>query len=174
MSLRGKLSKAMGGGRMTALWLVGAAMLGLCACEGINCTLNNVVLCHYTFYDSQSGRQISLSDTLTITAYGTDSILYNSGVNASSVSLPMSYYADCDTLLFYIWGDSVVYPTITLYVSKENTVHYESPDCPSTMFHHITGVSSPSLLVDTVSIIRADVDYLQDENIRVYFRTADD
>ncbi len=148
------------------------AVLCLCSCEGIDCVLNNVVSCYYTFYSSETGNNISLIDTLTITAQGTDSILFNRGVNTSSVALPMSYDNDTDTLSFIVYGEDY-YNVSTLYVSKTNVQHFESPDCPTSMFHFITDVTFDSNVIDSVVVIKADVNYMQDENIKVYFRTSD-
>ncbi|MCD8266170.1 MAG: DUF6452 family protein [Prevotellaceae bacterium] len=148
-----------------------AICLALTGCEGIDCTLNNVVLCHYNFYSSETGTLVSLADTLTVTAQGTDSVLYNQGANLTGVSLPMSYYSDADTLVFTLQGDG--YRTqSTVRVEKSNTEHYESPDCPATMFHYLSGVSFSSMVIDSIVIKRAEVDYLQDENIRVYFHNV--
>ncbi len=147
--------------------------LALASCEGIDCTLNNVSLCNIYFYSSETGKSISLADTLTVTAVGTDSVLYNRGVNASYVSLPLSYHAETDTLVLSVEGEDYFLQS-TLYVSKTNTEHYESPDCPTTMFHTITGAECRSSVVDSGVVKRAEVDYLQDENIRVYFHTAVD
>ncbi len=144
----------------------------LLSCEGIDCTLNNVVLCHYQFYDSATGNKISLTDTLTIVACGTDSVLYNIGVGTSSVELPMSYWNEADTLTFHLYGEDY-YDRSTLFVNKTNTEHYESPDCPTTMFHYLTGVEWDGGVIDSVVISRPEVNYLQDENIKVYFHTTD-
>ncbi len=157
---------------MKKLWAILLLSVLLVSCEGVDCTLNNMVLCHYSFYDSNSGDAISLSDTLTITAQGTDSVLFNQGVNKSSVSLPMSYGNDTDSLLFTITGDGYSYES-TIFVSKTNIPHYESPDCPTTMFHQITDATCVSSVIDSVVVIRSSVNYLQDENIKVYIRTAD-
>ncbi len=144
----------------------------ICSCEGIDCTLNNVVSCYYGFYSSETGSGVSLLDTLTITAQGTDSILYNRGVNTSTVDVPMSYFNETDTLRFIIYGEDY-YSVSTIYVSKENTQHFESPDCPTSMFHLITDVTFDSNIIDSVVVVRPEVDYMQDENIKVYFRTSD-
>lgn len=146
-------------------------LLLLTACEGVDCTLNNVVLCRYGFYDSTTGQSIQLSDTLTITAEGTDSILYNRGVNTSSVTLPMSYWQEADTLTLHISGKGYTY-TNTLRIQKSNTQHFESPDCPTTMFHHIEQATLMSgVTIDSVVVVKPTVNYEQDENIKIYFRT---
>ncbi len=149
-------------------------LLGILAiegCEEIDCTLNNVVQCHYTLYDTQTGSTASLADTLTVTALGTDSVLYNKGVGVSTLSLPMSYYQDADTLCFTIDTANETYVS-TVVIAKTNTSHYENPDCPATMFHTITSaVVTSGVGIDSVAVSRADVNYLQDENIKIYIHT---
>jgi len=145
----------------------------LTACEGINCTLNNVVLCHIGFYDSSSGEAISLTDTLTITAAGTDSVLVNMSVGTSSLSLPMSYWNKADSLKFSITGTDYQLTEI-VYIEKSNTAHYESPDCPTTMFHELTSVNweQGNTSIDSIVIVKPSVNYQTDENIRIYFYTG--
>ncbi len=147
--------------------------LALAGCEGIDCTLNNVVLCHYSFYSSENGSLVTLADTLTVTAQGTDSVLYNQGAGISGVDLPMSYFSDVDTLVFTLQGDGYGTRSV-IRVEKTNVEHYESPDCPTTMFHYLSGVSFASTVMDSVVIRRVEVNYLQDENIRIYFHTDGD
>ncbi len=145
----------------------------LSSCEGIDCTWNNVGCCNYYFYSSSTNSKISLTDTLTVTSFGTDSILYNRGVNTSYLSLPMSYWNDTDTLVFLLESDDYTLSS-TLYVSKTNVQHHESPDCPTTMFHQLTDINFVSNVIDSVIISRPEVNYLQDENIKVYFHTSSD
>lgn len=151
-----------------------AMALAVAGCDSVDCSLQNVVLCHYAFYDSHTGQAIKLTDTLTITAAGTDSVLFNRGVGKQEVSLPMSYGRDADTLTFSITGPD--YATgVTLEVKKVNTPHFDSPDCPSNMFHYLTEVNvmGASYVVDSVIISKPTVNYDTAENIQIYFRTAD-
>lgn len=146
----------------------------LFGCESIDCTLNNVVACYIGFYDSATGTPIALADTLSVTAEGTDSVLYNKGVRTGKLAMPMSFWQDADALNLHIWGEDYDY-SATVVLNKTNHTHYESPDCPTTMFHHITSTSfsSAQALIDSVTITRPSVNYETTENIRIYFRTAD-
>ena len=83
----------------------------------------------------------------------------------------MSYWKETDTLDLHIFNKEASYRA-TLFVSKSNMQHFESPDCPTTMFHRLTSVSHTGSIVDSVVIVRPDVDFLQDENIKIYFHTA--
>ena len=158
----------------TSLVLILSALLCLCSCEGINCTLNNVVTCNIAFYSSSTGEAVSITDTLTVTAMGTDSILYNKGISTSKLSLPMSYWNEADSLILNISGSSEQYKPIII-INKSNTVHFESPDCPSVMFHVIEGVDwdNDLGLIDSVTISNPAVNYDALENIRIYLHTVE-
>ncbi len=159
--------------KKVAGWIMSVLMMG--ACEGIDCTLNNVVTCTYAFYNSE-GVACTVTDTLTVTAAGTDSILYNRGTNISTIDLPMSYWKEADTLTFTFYNpDADTKGSITLRVTKTNTQHFESPDCPTTMFHMLTEASEVgvSQLADSIVINNPTVNYEAKENIKIYLHTAD-
>lgn len=142
---------------------VGAAALA--ACDSIDCTLYNTVSLACSFYSE--GQAVKLTDTLTVSALGTDSILVNSLIGASKLELPLSYSQDADTLVLRIYGKEYDLSD-TLWVEKTNTPHFESPDCPTTMFHQIKSVRHTSTFIDSVTITRNLVDYDQTENIRIH------
>lgn len=146
------------------------AMGGLTACDSIDCTLNNTVECKMTFYNAE-GKAVALADTLTITAAGTDSVLYNRGIRVSSVSLPLSYYKDRDTLTLHIYGQDYAIEE-QLIIEKSNYEHFESLDCPVKMFHTINGVSSTHTVIDSVRIASPLVQYDNGENIKIYLHTG--
>ena len=155
--------------------LVMVLATGLTGCENIDCTLNNVVLCHFSFYDVETGKSVALLDTLTITAEGTDSVLLNRATNKKNVSVPLSYYKDRDTLNFIITTEEDGVFESSIIIQKSGQVHFESPDCPTTMFHTIQDARVYSgVVIDSVAVVRRDVNYLQDENIQVFVRTRSD
>ena len=134
------------------------------SCDGIDCTVNNVVALRMGFYSSD-GTEQSFGDTLTITAAGTDSVLLNRAVRVKQLALPMSYSAKADTLSMF-FGKQVV----TLCVKKTNKAHFESPDCPVVVFHELEGLEfdDPAGLFDSIVIVRKSVNYEPFENIRFY------
>ena len=142
------------------------ALLGLYSCDTIDCTLNNTVAMYSNFY--QDGKLTSINDTLSITAANTSVVLLNRQLKTSSMALSLSYSYPEDTLLLNVSGDGYTI-TDTLWIEKTSTTHFESPDCPVNMFHKITGVRSTHMFIDSVTITRPDVDYLQDENIQIHF-----
>ena len=159
---------------LPAFLLAVALLAGVISCESIDCTVNNVVTLNVGFYSSDDGSAFSLTDTLTVTALGTDSVLYNRGRGVASVSLPMSYWQEADTLLLHFAGTDETHD-VTLIVGKLNAPHFESPDCPTTMFHEITGTTlvDPTGYVDSVVVAKTSVHYGSLENVKIYLHTAD-
>ena len=135
------------------------------SCDGIDCTVNNVVALHMGFYSSEGTAQ-SITDTLSITAAGTDSVLLNRAVGVKEVDLPMSYNAKADTLSL-LFGKQVV----TLCLTKTDKAHFESPDCPVVVFHELVNLEydDPAGLFDSIVIVRKSVNNEPLENIRFYF-----
>ena len=148
------------------------ALMGT-ACETTDCPLNNIVYSTYGFYAimEEGETQVSLLDTLTITAAGTDSILLNRMVNASGVELPVSYSAAVDTLIFHFTDSVSRIRRDTIWIEKENIPHFESPTCPASMFHHVTAVRCTHRLIDSVQIVNPNINYNVSENFKIYFRS---
>lgn len=143
----------------------------LTGCDSIDCTLNNTVVMTCAFY--QDGKAVQLNDTLTITAAGTDQVLLNRKTGAQSVALPLSYFNSVDTLLLNISGDGFTVID-TLWIEKTSYHHFESPDCPVSMFHDITEVRSTHLAIDSVSITRPEVNFIEYENLQIHFHSSAD
>ena len=142
-----------------------ALVLG--GCDTVDCSLNNTVFCYLAFYDGMS-EKVALKDTLSITAYGTEKVLYNRGVGKAEIAIPMSYYNEADTLVLTVWGKDYRMST-TIIVGKSNTEYFESPDCPVNMFHDINSVRIyRGKLADSVKVVKSSVNYQRDENIRIY------
>lgn len=152
--------------------LLGAA--GMASCSNIDCPLSNSVSAKYIFYNSAGKASAVVKDTLTVKAAGTDTILFNRGVNLTEVNLPMSYRQNADTLLFCIsnTGES---RTDTVVVGHTNEAHFESIDCSPSMFHKITSVtlkkgsgSENVARIDSVALNNPKVNYNVAENFKVY------
>ena len=148
----------------------------LAGCESIDCTLNNVVCLRIGFYDSDSKQKVSVLDTLTITAEGTDSVLINREVKKSELKLPMSYWQDEDILrMTFTETFTLKKRSIVLRVGKTNTQHYEGPECPTVMFHNLKSVDyeDENGFVDSIVVTNKHVNYAPKENIQIYLRADD-
>ena len=154
--------------------LLGALlMIGMGACSGENCPINNTVQGKMAFYN-QKGVSVGINVSLTMSVVRPqgDSVVLNQKYGASDVLFPLSYTHTTDTLIFcYANGGAVAYDSI--YISHNNTPTLVSVDCGTAMFHTITAVSSTHHLIESVILKSSEVNYDERENIQVIYRTAD-
>lgn len=146
------------------------AVLGMGRCSEVECPLQNVVAVQYGLYRTD-GTEVTLQDTLTVTAVGTDSILLNKGQNIASFLLPVHYTADKDSIILRFAdteGDEV---RDTLCIYHTNEAHFESMDCPLCYFHTITEVTCTYNALEGVELVTPTVNYDTQENIRLYLRS---
>ena len=111
----------------------------------------------------------TLNDTLTIRSKrinGTDTILYNRGIDLTKFSIPVSYQSPVDTLVF----ETIRLAAIdTVWLEKQDIPHFESVDCSALFFHNITAVRSTHIGIDTIIITNPTVDY-DPSNPHLYIR----
>lgn len=156
------------------LLMVGVGIASMGSCSNIDCALENTVASTYEFYGSESQTALTLGDTLTVTACGTDSVLYNLGCNIKSVSLPMSYTRATDTLLFSLTS-AAAQAVDTVFISHTNEPYFESTDCGTAMFHTIKGITWTStgtknvMQIDSIVILNPKVNYETKSHLRIYF-----
>lgn len=148
-----------------------AAICLITGCEGgYECSLNNIAynrICFYTADGSGNGEQYALPEILTVKMMinGRDSIVVNHIQGAKEVSLPVSYAKECDTVIFSYEGRT----TDTLYVQHTNIPIYQSMECGVIMHHTLTGLINTESLIDSTAITDANVNFENNENIKVYF-----
>lgn len=152
------------------LWFILSVLLLLAACESYDCTLYNYVGMYGTFY--RGGNVVAITDTLTITSGKSGLVLLNRSVNTSKLNLPLSYWNEEDTLVFSVKGDGYLLRD-SVWIAKTNIVHYEAPDCPTTLFHTISEVRSTHEFIDSITIIRSSVNYETTENLQIYILSSD-
>ena len=153
------------------LFCILSGILLLAACESYDCTLNNYVGMYGAF--DRDGAAVEITDTLTITACGTNAVLLNRSVNTSSLNLPLSYWQPEDTLVLTIQGTDYLLRD-TIWVTKTNQVHYESPDCPTTVFHTIQNVRNTNEFIKSITVIRSSVNYETTTNLQIHLLSASD
>ena len=165
---------------MGALLIFSFSHFLILSCEGIDCTLDNVVAMKIGFYNSESKVAVSITDAVDVTAEGTDSLLLNQERNVQTLSLPMSYWQEADTLRLQFSGsdeegNSYAYH-IVLRINKTNLPHFESPDCPTVMFHEISSINydDPYQLADSIVVDNPTVNYASLENVKIYLRGSAD
>lgn len=161
-----------------AAWGVGMLMVGLSACSNIDCPLDNVVSLRCNLYDASTQSALTLSDVLSVTPAGRDTLLLNQATGIKSFLLPLKEAGTQDTLLLHFANAQGAVQVDTLFVNHTPQPHFESLDCPSSVFHTLNAVrvsaqgSANSAIVDSVSLVRPIVNYDDIENIRLFIRTS--
>lgn len=159
-------------------WGVGMLMVGLSACSNIDCPLDNVVSLQCNLYDASTQSTLTLSDVLSVTPAGRDTLLLNQATGIKSFLLPLKEAGTQDTLLLHFANAQGAVQVDTLFVNHTPQPHFESLDCPSSVFHTLNAVrvsaqgSANSAIVDSVSLVRPIVNYDDIENIRLFIRTS--
>lgn len=149
-------------------------MVGIAACSGEDCPINNTVMGKMVFYN-QLGDAVSVNATLSVSVVRPqgDSVVLNQKSLASDVIFPLSYAHGTDTLIFTYDSDGSVILYDSLYISHTNIPTLVSVDCGTAMFHSITAVSSTHCLIDTLILKSSEVNYDERENIQVIYHSAD-
>lgn len=157
------------------MFMVAAATM-LFGCNANDCPLNNTVRLVCGFYNSANDSTVAVGDTLTISVR--DSVILNRSTATATVSLPMSYAAPADTLVFrYTPAGSETGITDTLIVSKTNEPHIVSLECGTSVYHTITAVSHShrtpdatfQYAIDSVAVTKSEVNFDAQENIKIYY-----
>lgn len=146
-------------------------MLLFAACESYDCTLYNYVGMYATFY--KDGAAVAINDTLTITSGKSGMVLLNQSTGTSNLNLPLSFWQDVDTLVFSVKHNDEYYRD-TVWIKKSNQVHYESPDCPMTLFHDIQEVPCTHVFIKEITVTRSSVNYETTENLQIHLWSASD
>lgn len=161
------------------LLLTCCTALSLTSCSNIDCPLDNVVSMQCNLFSYETKSAYTLTDELTVTPAGRDTVLLNKATNIQSFLLPLKEAGERDTLLLHFSNTADQSATDTLFVTHTLHPHFESLDCPSSVFHTITAVRATShalsempLTIDSVSLVRSIVNYDDVENIRIFLRSA--
>lgn len=144
----------------------------LTACTSIDCPLNNLVKVNLIM----KGESETIPDTIFITAIRTtgNDTIFNSGVNISSLAVPVSYTQEEDLLQITLNDTLGNTYKDTLTIRKTNQIHFEAVDCPPNYFHTLTGITTTRHAIDSVVIKNPNIDYdSSKENIYIYFTPRD-
>ena len=153
-----------------------AFLLFLAACSTIDCPVQNKVAVYYAVKTIVGG--VEVNDTLKDTLYvwstrsdGDDTLIFNSGIDISSFSLPVSYTHPEDKLVFCLVDTNKVAKIDTVWIKKEDIPHIESVDCSAHFFHTLTAVRSTHEAIDTIFINNPKVNYVPSlDHIHIHFK----
>lgn len=151
--------------------LATAMAMTFASCDsGYDCSLENIAYNHIGFYiTNEYGGDVSYTHpdaiTVSLMVNGRDSIVVNHIQGTKQLTLPMSYTQECDTVILSYSNDV----TDTLYVRHSNIPFYQSMECGVIMHHKLLGTSHTDNFIDSVAITNADINFGNNENIKIYF-----
>lgn len=134
--------------------------------EEEDCSMNArpMMECYLYTVDRESKRVLNDTlDSLTITAFDTDSIILNNQKRVHSLSLPLRYTADSTVLIFHYSKD----PKIKK--DTMNTPYFLSMDCGYQMKQSITGGAYSRYLLDSIYIQEKEVSIYGTENLKLFY-----
>jgi len=104
-------------------------------------------------------------DSLTVTAFGTDSVIINRDANVNSISLPLRY-AEGSTTFVFAYIDSI---KDTITVVHENTPYFLNMDCGYQMKQVIISATCTTHGLDSIVIKNSKTDIYGTENLQLYY-----
>ena len=107
-------------------------------------------------------------DSLTVTAFGTDSVIINNQKKVHDLSLPLRYTADSTVLVFH-YSKTL---TDTLVIHQTNTPYFLSMDCGYQMKQAITGVRYSRHSLDSIRIANKEAGIYGAENLKVFYQSS--
>lgn len=135
--------------------------------EEADCSMTTraMIQCYlYTIDDGQRVQNDTL-DSLTVTAYDTDSIIINNQKRVHDLSLPLRYTADSTVLVFH-------YSRIrrdTLIIRQTNTPYFLSMDCGYQMRQAIRSISYSRHQLDSLYISNNEASIYGTENLKLFY-----
>lgn len=136
--------------------------------EEADCSMaaRSMVQCY--LYKIDKDTQIAQNDTLdslTVTAYGTDSIIINNQKKVHDISLPLRYTADSTKLIFKYSKTK----RDTVVIRHTNTPYFLSMDCGYQMKQAITSVHYTRTSLDSIFIANNEAGIYGKENLKLFY-----
>ena len=104
-------------------------------------------------------------DSLTVTAYGTDSIIINNQKKVHDISLPLRYTEDSTKLIFKYSRTK----SDTMVIRHTNTPYFLSMDCVYQMKQAITDVPCTRISLDSIYIKDNEAGIYGKENLKLFY-----
>jgi len=116
--------------------------------------------------DYQDSSLILDGYTQTVATVRRDTVLVNKLVGATSMSLPMKYFSNNDTII-------IKYASITnrdtLYISHESYSNVDLPECGTHRFHLLKAINTTYNGISNIEIVDNEVNYEGNENVKIFF-----
>ena len=136
--------------------------------EEADCSMATRVMMQCYFYTLDPETEVVSNDTLdslTVTAFGTDSIIINNQKKVHDLSLPLRYTAD-STVLVFRYSKTL---TDTLIVYQTNTPYFLSMDCGYQMKQSIKDVNYSRHSLDSIRIVNKEAGIYGTENLKLFY-----
>ena len=136
--------------------------------EEADCSMATRAMMQCYFYTLDPETEVVSNDTLdslTVTAFGTDSIIINNQKKVHDLSLPLRYTAD-STVLVFRYSKTL---TDTLVVYQTNTPYFLSMDCGYQMKQSIKDVNYSRHSLDSIRIVNQEAGIYGTENLKLFY-----
>ena len=136
--------------------------------EEADCSMATRAMMQCYFYTLDPETEVVSNDTLdslTVTAFGTDSIIINNQQKVHDLSLPLRYTAD-STVLVFRYSKTL---TDTLVVYQTNTPYFLSMDCGYQMKQSIKDVNYSRHSLDSIRIVNKEAGIYGTENLKLFY-----
>ena len=136
--------------------------------EEADCSMATRAMMQCYFYTLDPETEVVSNDTLdslTVTAFGTDSIIINNQKKVHDLSLPLRYTAD-STVLVFRYSKTL---TDTLVVYQTNTPYFLSMDCGYQMIQSIKDVNYSRHSLDSIRIVNKEAGIYGTENLKLFY-----
>ncbi len=161
--------------RVAAAVVAVAVIIGaVWSCNTAGCTDNQNSLPLAGFYSSASGSGITVSN-LDISGVGApgDSVLYGSSQSRSEVYLPFRSDAESTSYVFTYHPNDSVSVSDQISFSYTSQPYFASEDCGALFHYRITSMSHTSNFIDSVVITDSLITNVNQQRIKIYFRTEE-
>lgn len=149
--------------------LIGAVLLGFTACsEDTDCSDSARPYLNCSIYRIDEATQQLVKDTLanlTVTAFGTDSILINNESEVSFIKLPLQYTQENTTFVFH-YNQNL---RDTLIIQHSNKPYFLSMDCGYQMRQNIKEVTTSFNAINDFKLRYRAANIDETENIQFIY-----
>ena len=153
---------------ITGAFLVPILSVVISCSEEADCSMATRAMMQCYFYTLDPETEVVSNDTLaslTVTAFGTDSIIINNQKNVHDLSHPLRYTAD-STVLVFRYSKTL---TDTLVVYQTNTPYFLSMDCGYQMKQSIKDVNYSRHSLDSIRIVNKEAGIYGTENLKLFY-----
>lgn len=144
-------------------------ILAFIACEIVPCSDSDGVQLNAGFYAS-NGLSVSDTSIKILRPYAliqSDTVFLEDMLSSDYQMVFLPFSKTSDTSCFVFSFDSLGCDTLMFIYTK--TLKLESHECGFDFFYNLTGASTTTHVIDSVWIRKANVEYGEEENLKIFF-----